>query len=94
MEAPSAFREALADAGAGGGCDLVSCPRANSSLPLRNGRPDLVVVRERQGPVADDLARFMTFAGHDQNIALAKLVHGRADGLSAVSDLAGLRRRS
>ena len=42
---------------------------AHSSLPLRNGRPDLVVVRERQGPVADDLARFMAFAGHDQDIA-------------------------
>ena len=45
---------------AGGGFDFVSCPKgANHPLPLRNGRPDLVVVRERQGPVADDLARFM-----------------------------------
>ena len=42
---------------------------ARSSLPLRNRRPDLVVVRERQGPVANDLARFMALAGHDQDIA-------------------------
>ena len=47
------------------------------------------MVRERQGPVADDLARFMAFAGHDQNIARAKLPDGGADGLGAVADLAG-----
>ena len=42
---------------------------ARSSLPLRDGRPDLVVVRERQGPVADDLAGFVAFAGDDQHVA-------------------------
>ena len=89
METPVACAKPAPIARAGRGCDLVSCPKGRTHpLPLRNGRPDLVVVRERQGPVADDLARFMALAGHDQNIARAKLADGGADRLGAVADLA------
>ena len=83
IEAPVAWREAAADAARRWRPrSRLASKGARSSLPLRDGRPDLLVVRERQRPVADDLAGFMALAGHDQDVAGAKLPHGRADRLA------------
>src|SRR4051812_28696381 len=52
------------------------------------GRTDDLVVRERQCALADDLARFMTFAGNHQYVARPETANGGADRLGAVADLA------
>jgi hypothetical protein len=39
------------------------------------------MVGERQNPVADDLAGFMAFSGHDEHVPCAKFLHGRVNSL-------------
>ena len=82
MEAPDALANAAADLRRRWRLRSRRVSRgAHSSLALRNGRPHLVVVRERQRPVADDLAGFVALCRpRPERRPACSSLHGRADG--------------
>src|SRR5439155_6701147 len=52
---------------------------------------DGIVVAKRYGRLADRLAAFVAFAGHQQNVALRQRLDGHADGACPVAGIDSVR---
>src|SRR5262245_42965228 len=64
-----------------------STARRRSCDLLLQCRGDGIVIAERQYPLADDLAAFMTLAGNQQDVARCKRLDGGANRFAAVANL-------
>src|SRR5260221_11812776 len=72
-----------------------SC-RCSTAAPscglLRQGRLDCLVIAERQGAAADDLAAFVALTSNQQHVAAIESGNRATNRLAPVADLAGARR--